>query len=361
MKLSYYILTFALLMLIMFSHTEFLDPDKGISADSLYYRQMALEPMVWQADPWSYRIGNPAIATWLHDVGIPLNLAFILMTISFTLLTVWLLYPLAQTYRLRGWHAAIPGFLYLTTFWLTRFPVSTPWLCDPLMNLVLIAGIYCIRRRWLWPLMSLIVIGTFVKLTVLLLPVYFLFMNRKVTWHTCLQALLITFPAILVAVVLRSSVWYANYIPNDYYTLDVVMYCLNYKNDTESIWLVYGFLFILAATAMGPQMRRLSLVLIIMCVLMRFIDADIGRLVAIVFFVPVAIGTAQAVKRGKLGMYAATCLIGMHFIFHYPWGIINLASEYKMLLSIIPLIVAGLIFPRRESLENQVTYYNTGM
>jgi hypothetical protein len=276
----YYAMTLVFLIMLVMDFTPWVNPLDHIYGDAVQYRAMAMGDTTNVVAPFAYRILVPGIVNLFVRMGAEPEGVFFIITFLSLLLTAWLFPHVCRLFGMcNGWEF-LPGWLFLATFWLTAFNLSDFWLVDPLANLLILAGVYCVVKakrdsRWNFAMAAVCMVGALCKETIILVPIFAFFYRR---WQDALGLSIITLLALyLIRCAIEPAGVYAS-IQN--YTM---------YGTVKYTWLTFSFLWLPLAwvAASNPKAGWKVALLAIVALAARSNVTDVSRVVATVFFFPV--------------------------------------------------------------------------
>lgn len=187
--------TISITGLLMPSHEWF-----SASADHQSYLAMAKSPFNYYIAPFCWRIGVPLVAGMFNNA----QMGFLAITVTSFILSGVGLYLLAESYGFSGVLPAVGVLLFFFSDGV-RFALFDFYLPDALMFSILIFSILSILKRNDIFFMVLLLLGVFVKETILLvLPLrYSLVVSKPVEPRALFRTFLLGLPAILVLFAIR--------------------------------------------------------------------------------------------------------------------------------------------------------------
>jgi len=268
----YAIATFCFLIILTCHYT----PLQHIEArgDAWHYREMALGHQVPQ--PFVDRIAIPVVVRFLNEhidisgwtFGRVENVDAWYFVLTF--ICLWITAGLVRLTLLRlnrsDESAALAGFLYLSTFWLSGFQLSDFWLQDPVINLCIWTGCYLWTFRW---------------------------------WYGIL--------GILLAMVIKGGTLGYNWA--------VISMACSFVPDIPSLIYAFGFLWL----AILYADRRLLVILALLFICGRIVTADVARACVAVFSFPIMLGVATMVDRHRLGQVGVALIFMAHLYQQSTW------------------------------------------
>lgn len=279
-NLTYYILTFAFLVLLAGEYTDISNPAAHIYGDAVHYRQMAVNfqqshsESVYMGEDITFR-GRDVVATfrdpyyegpiviapfkyrtivpWLASLFPDVDVGFFLVTFVCLLLTAWLMRSVCGH--------DLAGYLFLGTFWLVGYNLSNFWLQDAFVNFVIVLGVWLFREG-------------FIK-----------YANDN--WRGPLFGL----PAVAV---ITAILVYRGY--GAIWSWPTIQAAVGFYPDGISVWNTFNFLWILFGVALLQnewKWKYWLLLLVPVFLVGRLVATDIHRVCAMVWFIPVLCLTSR--------------------------------------------------------------------